>query len=122
MIVRAARLALALAGLAAGMFVFTACSSVPRDSIVVEEGTIAVENQTARDWRNVIIRVNDHFAGGAPLLAAGSRLNAPLSQFQTAYGQKFDRSRQSVVKVEVTATDADGKPVAVTWTPQPQKQ
>jgi hypothetical protein len=86
-----------------------------RDPIVLEEGVLAIENQTSRDWRNVVITVNDHFRGGAASLASGARMTAPLSQLQTAYGQKYDRTRQSVFKVEVTATDADGKPVKVTW-------
>ena len=47
--------------------------------------------------------VNDHFSGGVDVLQPGGRLNAPLSQFQTGFGQKFDRGRQSVFKVEVTA-------------------
>ena len=70
-----------------------------------------VQNQTSRDWRNVIITVNDHFRGGTPLLAAGAQLTAPLSQFQTAFGQRYDFSRQRVFKVEVTAADSSGKPV-----------
>jgi hypothetical protein len=93
-----------------------AACSAPRDPVVVDEGMVTVENQTSRDWRNVKITVNDHFSGGAPTLAAGGRLTAPLSQFQTAFGQKFDRGRQSVVKIDVEATDAEGKPVTLKWT------
>jgi hypothetical protein len=86
-----------------------ACS--PRlDPITVHENIVTVENRTSRDWRDVIITVNDHFRGGAPLLAAGGRLTAPLSQFQTAYGRLYDL-RQNVLKVEVTATDTSGAPV-----------
>jgi hypothetical protein len=92
----------------------TGCSS-PRDAIVVDEGMITVENQTSTEWRNVRVTVNDHFSGGVASLAPGGRLNAPLSQFQTGLGQKFDRGRQSVYKVEVTATDPSGKPVTLTW-------
>ena len=91
-----------------------ACS-VPRESIVVEEGMITVENQTSTEWRNVRVTVNDHFGGGVASLAPGGRLNAPLSQFQTGLGQKFDRGRQSVYKVEVTATEPGGKPVTLKW-------
>ena len=36
---------------------------------------------------------------------------APLSQFQTAFGQHYDVSRQFVFRVEVTATDANGEAV-----------
>ncbi len=89
--------------------------TVPRDPIVVDEGMLTIENQTPRDWRNVKVTVNYHYSGGTPRLEAGGRLTTQLSQLQTAFGQKFDRGRQSVFKVEVTATDSDGKPVSVVW-------
>jgi hypothetical protein len=114
MIRQGVRIATLLVGLAALSWGVAACS-VPRDPIVIDEGTVDIENQTGRDWRNVVVRINDHFTGGVPSLAAGGHLNAQLSQFQTSFGQKFDRGRQSVFKIEVTATDADGKPVTVTW-------
>ena len=87
-----------------------ACWRAP-GPITVSESVVAVQNQTTRDWRNVVVTVNDHFRGGAPALAAGSRLAAPLSQFQTAFGQHYDVNRQTVFKVEVTATDSNGEPV-----------
>jgi hypothetical protein len=86
-----------------------------RAPIDVHGGTVTIENQTSRPWRNVVVTVNDHFRGGAPLLAAGSLLTAPLSQFQTAFGQRFVPGRQSVVKIEVTATDSNGEPVSLRW-------
>jgi len=93
-----------LLGLSAG------CSQ-PADPIVVRGNILHVENQTSREWRNVVVVVNDHFRGGAPTLAAGGRLTAPLGQFKTAYGQPFDFARHGVVKVEVTATDANGEAI-----------
>ena len=99
---------LALAALAGG------CADT-REPIVISEGTLHVENQTEREWRNVMVTVNDHFRGGTPRLGAGGRLTAPLSQFQTAYGQRFSLDRQSVFKIEVTATDSNGEPVRLQW-------
>lgn len=97
-----------------------ACST-PRDPIVVDEGRVIVENMTGSEWRDVRVVVNDHFGGGVSSLAPGGRLDAPLSDFQTGLGQKFDRGRQSVFKVEVTATDASGQRVSLAWAPnQPQ--
>jgi 2-phospho-L-lactate guanylyltransferase (CobY/MobA/RfbA family) len=87
-----------------------ACSHAP-GPITVSENVVAVQNQTSRDWRNVVVTVNDHFRGGTATLSAGSRMAAPLSQFQTAFGQHYDVARQRVVKVEVTATDSNGEPV-----------
>ena len=45
----------------------------------MEGDIVVVENQTAQEWRNVVITVNDHFRGGSPTLAPGGRLTAPLS-------------------------------------------
>jgi hypothetical protein len=97
-----------------GVLTLSACSA-PKEPIVVDEGIVTVENLTSREWRNVKVTVNDHFNGGAPALLPGSRLTAPLSQFQTGLGQKFDRGRQSVYKVEVTAQEPDGTPVSLKW-------
>jgi hypothetical protein len=105
------RLYLAVLGLA---LVLGACSSPP-EPVTFSDGTITVENQTSREWRNVMITVNDHYRGGAPSLAARSRMNAPISQFKTAYGEKYVLARQPVVKIEVSATDADGKPINLLW-------
>ena len=87
-----------------------ACAPRP-DPIRIRENVVIIQNQTSRDWRKVLITVNDHFRGGVPLLAANGQLNAPLSQFQTGYGRRYDFSRQRVLKVEVTATDTRGAPV-----------
>ena len=92
------------------MLLAGACSRAP-DPIEVVENTIVIRNQTSSDWRDVMITVNDHFRGGAPQLAAQGRLNAPLSQFQTGFGQRYEISRQNVFKVEVTAVDSAGEPV-----------
>jgi hypothetical protein len=94
--------------------VAAACRSA-NDPITFMDGTLVIENRTPREWRNVVITVNDHFRGGAASLPAGGRLTAPLSGFQTGFGQRFDRVRMSVRKVVVTATDAGGKPIALEW-------
>jgi hypothetical protein len=108
---RRCRIGLALVALAAA----GACSA-PRDPITVDEGEIVVENMTDVEWRDVRIVVNHHFAGGVPRLEAGGRMNAPLSRFQTAFGQRFDRGRQSVFKIEVTAREEPGgKLVTLSW-------
>jgi hypothetical protein len=103
-----------LAAVLVGLAVAAGCSDT-REPIVISEGTLHVENQTSLEWRNVMVTVNDHFRGGTPQLAAGGRLTAPLGQFQTAYGQRFVVARQTVFKVEVTATDSSGAPVKLQW-------
>ena len=104
-----------LVALAVALPLAVAACADRREPIIVAEGTVNIENQTRREWRNVRITVNDHFNGGAPRLAAGGRLTAPLSQLQTSYGQRFSLARQSVFKVEVTATDDMGERIALQW-------
>ena len=94
--------------------VASACA--PRnDPIVIGEGTLVLENQTSTEWRDVLITVNHHYRGGTRSLAAGGRLNAPLRDFQTGFGEKFDRARMSVFNVVVTAKEPNGTPVRIEW-------
>ena len=86
-----------------------------RDPIVVRDGMLVVENQTTREWRNVRVTVNDHFTGGAPSLPAGGLMNAPLRDFQSGFGHRFEPGRMPVQKVRVSATDASGQPVSLAW-------
>ena len=103
------------AGLLLAYFHSSACSPA-RPPIALSEGTVIVQNQTKQEWVKVVVTVNDHFRAGANSLAPGGRLLAPLNQFQTAFGQHFDRGSQSVAKIELTATDGDGKPISFKWT------
>ena len=102
--------------LAIVILVCAACSPRP-GPITVDGNVVGIQNQTPVDWRNVVVTVNDHFRGGTQTLAAGSRMSAPLSQFQTAFGQHYDVSRQHVLKIEVTATDANGQAVSLAFDP-----
>lgn len=102
------------AAVAALLLAGAACEE-RRDPITLEEGIITVENQTDSEWKDVQVVVNDYFGGRVPSLAAGARLNAVLNNMQTGFGQRFDRGRMSVRKIEVTATDASGKPVRLSW-------
>ena len=101
-------------GVLAVAIVLSGCAH-KRPAITLNDNTLVVENQSSQDWKNVIVTVNDHFRGGSPVLLSGGRLTAPLTQFQTAYGQRYSIERQTVFKVEVTATDTSGKPVRLEW-------
>lgn len=106
------------AAAALGLVLLAAACDDRRDPIILEEGVITIENQTGSEWTNVRVVVNDYFGGSAPSLAPGQRMNAVLSNMQTGFGQRYDRGRMSVYKIEVTATDADGEPVKLTWSPR----
>lgn len=107
---RVLRLAAALVAvlLAAG------CSS-ERDPITYQDGTLVVTNKTDREWRDVVVTINDYFHRGAQSLPPGGRLTAPVRDFETGFGQKFDRVRMSIRKVVVTATAEGGRRIVLEW-------
>ena len=76
---------------------------------------LVVENQTTSEWKNVSVTLNAYYRGVSPALAAGGRLEAPLANFVTGLGQRFNTAREHISRVEVRATDAAGKPVALDW-------
>jgi hypothetical protein len=96
------------------VIVMAASCSKPEDPIQVDQSAITVLNQTDNDWKNVLITVNDHFRGQVPVLKAAGRLNAPMSQFETGFGQRWPAS-QRATKIVVTATDANNQPVKLEW-------
>jgi hypothetical protein len=102
---------------AAGLIVVLvgACRAKP-DPIRIDRGYLVVENFTHEDWRDVRVVVNAYYHGGARALAAGGRLEGPLGSFVTGLGQRFDPSRERIREVEVRATTASGRPVALDWT------
>lgn len=103
-----------------GLSLASACSE-EKPPITIDDHAITIDNQSRVEWRNVLVTVNDHYRGGAQSLAPGGRLTAPLGQFQTGYGQRFPWERTRVVKVEVTATDANGEAVRLQWGRSPER-
>jgi hypothetical protein len=91
------------------------CSKEMPAPIQVRDVDLIVENQTTASWSGVEVWVNDHFRGLAPTLLAGQRLVVPLDNLVAAFGQRFDRHRQAVFGVLVTARASDGRDVRVTW-------
>jgi hypothetical protein len=86
-----------------------------RPAILMQEGSVSVENQTGERWTNVEIWMNDHYRVTARALEPGGRLIVPLDAFVAGFGQRFDRRRQSVFGIEVTARDASGRDVRLVW-------
>jgi len=87
----------------------------PPPAIRVREVDLIVQNQTQAAWSNIEVWVNDHYRGVAPSLQPGQQLFIPLDLLQAAFGQRFDRVRQPVFGVLVTARASDGTPVRLTW-------
>lgn len=102
-----------VAALAAALFVSGCGAELPP---IRQRGTwIVVENQTKSAWKDVSVTVNAYYRGVSPALSAGGRLEAPLANFVTGLGQRFNTAREHISRVEVRATDASGNPVALDW-------
>ena len=91
------------------------CRVDRRQAILVEEHRMVVTNLTGAAWSDVEVWLNDYYRAQADALAPGQRLEVPLNVFVAGYGQRFDRRRQAVAGIEVTARGADGSRVALTW-------
>jgi hypothetical protein len=74
-----------------------------RDPIQVDGTIVTVVNQTPNDWQSVEVWVNDHYRATAKSVPAGGRLDIPLRNLVTGFGQRYDPLRQQVSGVEVTA-------------------
>lgn len=84
-------------------------------AIHVDGTRLVVENQTRQPWHNVIVTVNAYYEGVSPTLEPGGRVEAPLGSLVSGLGYRFNTAREHVMSVEVRATDAHGKPVALHW-------
>jgi hypothetical protein len=100
------------------VLLFAACGRGTEPPIWLHGEWLVIENQTKMEWRDVSVVVNAYYKGVAPRVSAGGRLEAPLAGFVTGLGQRFDTGREHVTRVEVRATDAAGKPVALDWDEQ----
>ena len=96
----------ALTGLVAA-----ACSTPHPGPISIRERAVTIENQSAHEWQNVEVWVNDHYRVTKSRMPAGERFAIPLTAFVAGFGQRFDPARQVVQGVEVTASTNDGTPV-----------
>jgi hypothetical protein len=92
-----------------------ACSDDERHAIIIRPDQVSVINTTTAGWSGVEVWLNDHYRVQAPALAAGQRLDIPITVFVAGFGQRFDPKRQTPFGIEVSAKGADGKPVKLVW-------
>jgi hypothetical protein len=91
------------------------CGAEPLPPIRQQGAWLVVENQTRRPWKNVTVTLNSYYRATSPALLPGGRLEAPLANFETGLGHRFDTAREHVQRVEVRATDGAGQPLALDW-------
>jgi hypothetical protein len=98
---------------AAAVVVALGCSKPPVDPLQLEGNRLTVHNQTAEDWRDVEIWLNQHYRVTTPKIASGGRLIVPLDTFVAGFGQRFDFARQQITALRIEAKQPDGTPVTV---------
>jgi hypothetical protein len=92
-----------------------ACRPPPPDPISFVDRAIIVENQTASEWQNVEVWLNDHYRVTKSRMPPGERFSIPFSSFVAGFGQRFDAAGQPIRGVEVTATAPGGQKVRIVW-------
>lgn len=90
-----------------------ACAKPEVDPLQLDSTQVTVDNRSDSDWTNVEIWINRQFRATAPKITKGQRFHAPLRNFVTAYGQKFDFSRVQIHDVRLNAKRADGTPFEI---------
>ena len=85
------------------------------EPIRIDGARVVVENQTGQAWRDISVTINAYYRVRAQALDAGGRLETPVTSLETGLGQRFNPAREHVMRVEVRATDASGRPVAIDW-------
>jgi hypothetical protein len=98
-----------------GWFFWQQGCDAPMDDIVIADGAVTVRNQSADDWVDIRIWVNEHYAGTAVSIPAGGFVREPLSRFVTSRAQKFDAVIMPVASVVVLAKTPAGAPVRIIW-------
>lgn len=106
----------AVAALAGLLWLGAAGCSPPPDPIeIVQDRQITVFNRSPQDWIGLEVRVNRYYVVPVPLLAAGGRLDLPVSRLQGGFGRYFDPAREEVRQVDVSGTTREGTPVRLEW-------
>jgi len=100
---------------AAAVVALPACRPAPLEPIRFVDRAIVVENQTADEWQNIEVWLNDHYRVTKSRMPPGERFSIPLSSFVAGFGQRYDAARQSIRGVEVTATAPGGRAVKLVW-------
>lgn len=94
-----------------GIVAVAGCSRPLAEPLQLDRGMLTVDNQSASDWTNVEIWVNQYFRATAPSIAARGRFQVPLNAFVSGYGQRFDFPRMPVRDIRLSAKTVRGEAV-----------
>ena len=86
---------------------------LPIEPLQLEGNLLTVNNQSAKDWTDVEIKLNLNHTVRVPSIAAGARLQVPLDAFVAGFGQRFNYKRTQITDLRLTAKLPDGAPLAL---------
>jgi hypothetical protein len=89
------------------------CSKKIVAPLQLDAGRLTVTNTSKDDWTHVEIWVNRQYRLTTESIPAGRQLQAPLSIFIEAYGQRFDFKRQQIRDLRLSAKRPNGEPVDI---------
>jgi hypothetical protein len=97
---------------AAALAIAAACRDRPPiEPLQLEGNLLTVNNQSAKDWTDVEIKLNLNHTVRVPSIAAGARMQVPLDAFVAGFGQRFNYKRTQVTDLRLTAKLPDGTPL-----------
>lgn len=89
------------------------CADIPPDPLQLDRGMLTVSNSTSSDWTGVEIWINRYYRVTVPTIAARSRFQVALDSFVSGYSLRFDIHKAVIKDLQLTAKQADGKPVLI---------
>ena len=89
------------------------CYKPPPEALILNGGTLTVDNYTKQDWSNVEVWLNTYYRATFTSIPAGGRMQAPLNFFVAGFGQRFNFDRMQVRDLRLTAKLPDGSPLEV---------
>jgi hypothetical protein len=90
-----------------------ACYRPPPEALILNGGTLTVNNHTRQDWSNVEVWLNTYYRATFKTIPARGRMQAPLNFFVAGFGQRFNFDRMQVRDLRLTAKLPDGQPFEV---------
>jgi hypothetical protein len=107
---RARGVCLQLAALAALVLASAAlgCRKPPVEPLQLDGSRLFVLNDSANQWQDVEIWINQIYRATMPSIAAHQRFEVPLSSFVSGYSQRFNYQHMQLNSLKLTAKQPDG--------------
>ena len=90
-----------------------ACYRAPVEPLQLDGQTLKVFNRTSQEWTHVEIWLNRYFRVTSENIPPGGRFQAPLDEFVSGFGRRFEFKRMQIRDVRLIAKLPNGQPLEV---------